>query len=146
MTTRLWLAFAACNPSACSHCVHVEPANCCADEMGMGKTIQAISLIMTHRTDDPSKLPPVISAEAAAGNVGVSARAVVKKVLDPSRPKLRLGGAPPRQEGQGGSSAVQAEASSATHAASSPPVEAAQLQDVHADGRFPGLLPFLLVR
>ena len=71
----------------------------------MGKTIQAISLIMTHRTDDPAKLPPVIPAAAASGNVGISARAVVRKVLDPSRPKLRLGGARPRQAEEDGSGA-----------------------------------------
>ena len=102
----------------------------------MGKTIQAISLIMTHRTDDASKLPPIISAAAAAGNVGVSARAVVRKVLDPSRPKLRLGGGPPRQDEQGGSSAAQTEAEAPIEAElpSDPPVEAAQPQDVHADG------------
>ena len=69
----------------------------------MGKTIQAISLIMTHRTEDPAKLPPVIPAAAASANVGVSARAVVRKVLDPSRPKLRLGGARPLQAEEGGS-------------------------------------------
>jgi hypothetical protein len=133
-------------PAGRLHCSRLNFVICCADEMGMGKTIQAISLIMTHRTDDPSKLPPIISAEAAAGNVGVSARAVVRKVLDPSRPKLRLGGAPPRQEEQGGSSAAQAEAASAAEAAAVRPAEAAQPQDAPADGRSPGVLPDLLVR
>ena len=134
MTLRvdLWRACCWYQPlwDACT-CGSIISAISFADEMGMGKTIQAISLIMTHRTDDTSKLPPIISAAAAAGNVGVSARAVVRKVLDPSRPKLRLGGAPQRQEEQGGSSAAQAEA------AFVPSVEAAQPQDAHPDGSFP---------
>ena len=34
---------------------------CC--RMGMGKTLQAISLIATHRTDDNSQLPRLTPAE-----------------------------------------------------------------------------------
>ncbi|CAL5226040.1 g8852 [Coccomyxa viridis] len=52
-----------------------------ADEMGMGKTLQAIALIVTHRTDDMSKLPPVITTE------------VLKKLIQaagPKRPKLAM--------------------------------------------------------
>ena len=116
-----------------------------ADEMGMGKTIQAISLIMTHRTDDPAKLPPVIPAAAASANVGVSARAVVRKVLDPSRPKLRLGGARPPQAEEGGSgSAAQAEAPLAADAVDdaggvaavddAAPTVAEEPHSAHADG------------
>lgn len=53
---------------------------------------QAISLIITHRTDDPAKLPPVISAAAAAaGCTGIVPHAAKAKNLDPARPKLRLG-------------------------------------------------------
>ena len=49
-------------------------------------TLQAISLIVTHRTDDMSKLPPVIPNEAP------KARAKADK--SGPRPRLRLLGAP----------------------------------------------------
>ncbi len=111
----------------------------------MGKTIQAISLIMTHRTDDPAKLPAVIPAAAASANVGVSARAVVRKVLDPSRPKLRLGGARQPQAEEGGSGGTaQAEvtlaadaaddAGGAEVAADAAPILADEPHSAHADG------------
>lgn len=49
-------------------------------------------MIITHRTDDPAKLPPVISAAAAAAAcTSVVPYAVKAKTLDPARPKLRLG-------------------------------------------------------
>ncbi len=108
----------------------------------MGKTIQAISLIMTHRTDDPAKLPPVIPAAVASANVGVSARAVVRKVLDPSRPKLRLGGARPPQAEEGGSDgAARADvmpaaddAGGVAAADDAAPMVAEEPHSAHADG------------
>lgn len=64
-----------------------------ADEMGMGKTIQAISLIVTHRSDDMAR--PVRSNAAPAQRQQEQAA---------QRPKLRLGGAaaskPPQQQQQ----------------------------------------------
>ena len=59
-----------------------------ADEMGMGKTIQAISVIVTHRTDDMSRLPPVTPAAGTAPRKSAAAAA---------RPRLALPGAPPRE-------------------------------------------------
>ncbi|BDA51349.1 probable ATP-dependent helicase rhp16 [Coccomyxa sp. Obi] len=52
-----------------------------ADEMGMGKTLQAITLIVTHRTDDMSKLPPVQPPDQAAKP---------KQAAAAPRPKLAL--------------------------------------------------------
>ena len=52
-----------------------------ADEMGMGKTIQAVSLIVTHSSDGPAAAQPL----APAKSVPAAAAAA------PSRPKLRLG-------------------------------------------------------
>ncbi|DBA87235.1 hypothetical protein WJX77_012520 [Trebouxia sp. C0004] len=52
-----------------------------ADEMGMGKTIQAISVIVTHRTDDMSKLPPRLPINAPKPR---------SKPAQANRPKLRL--------------------------------------------------------
>ncbi|KAK9828076.1 hypothetical protein WJX81_000538 [Elliptochloris bilobata] len=60
-----------------------------ADEMGMGKTIQAISVIVTHRTDDMSRLPPVTPAAGAAPCASAAAAL---------RPRLALPGAPPRED------------------------------------------------
>ncbi|KAL0027325.1 hypothetical protein WJX79_000283 [Trebouxia sp. C0005] len=57
-----------------------------ADEMGMGKTIQAISVIVTHRTDDMSKLPPRLPINAPKPR---------SKPAQTDRPKLRLN--PPAQ-------------------------------------------------
>lgn len=51
---------------------------------GMGKTIQAISLIVAHRSDDPAALPPSRPA-ATIAHLPKSAQA--------ARPRLRLGGA-----------------------------------------------------
>eukprot|EP00891_Asterochloris_glomerata_P007270 jgi/Astpho2/7270/e_gw1.00113.3.1_t len=48
-----------------------------ADEMGMGKTLQAISLIATHRTDDNSKLPRLTPAEGGPNGVYCRATLVV---------------------------------------------------------------------
>lgn len=52
-----------------------------ADEMGMGKTIQAISVIVTHRTDDMSKLPPRLPINPPKPR---------SKPAQTNRPKLRL--------------------------------------------------------
>eukprot|EP00884_Botryococcus_braunii_P002146 jgi/Botrbrau1/11932/Bobra.341_1s0001.2 len=57
-----------------------------ADEMGMGKTIQAISLIVTHRTDDMSILP----------KTGVTKAQKTVISSDTKRFSLRLPGAPER--------------------------------------------------
>jgi hypothetical protein len=61
-------------------------ARCCA---GMGKTIQAISLIVTHRSDD---FAPLQRSAAVAPTQRQQQAA--------PRPKLRLGAAPPKQEQQ----------------------------------------------
>ena len=58
----------------------------CCCRMGMGKTLQAISLIATHRTDDNSKLPRLTPAE------GVQPLRQRK----PDVLKLKLPGAPSR--------------------------------------------------
>lgn len=52
-----------------------------ADEMGMGKTIQAVSLIVTHSSDGPTAAEPL----APAKSVPAAAAAALP------RPKLRLG-------------------------------------------------------
>ena len=71
--------------------------------LSWGILAQAISLIITHRTDDPSKLPPVISVVAAAAAcTGIVPRAVKAKNLDPARPKLRLGAAAARNRNSEG--------------------------------------------
>lgn len=60
-----------------------------ADEMGMGKTIQAVSLIVTHSSDGPISAQPIASAKS------VPAAAVAA----PQRPKLRLAHAKSAPEG-----------------------------------------------
>lgn len=55
-----------------------------ADEMGMGKTIQAISLIVTHRSDDMARI------ELPAGTAVNASNEDVKPKI-----KLRVAGAPP---------------------------------------------------
>ncbi|KAK9813234.1 hypothetical protein WJX72_011166 [[Myrmecia] bisecta] len=85
-----------------------------ADEMGMGKTIQAISVIVTHRTDDMRSLPPIKPATLTPAAPS----------RQNSRPKLKLAGAPGRSAGEttrvtleaGGSCALRESAASDTAA------------------------------
>ena len=52
------------------------------------RDLQAISVILTHRTDDNSKLPQLVSADDAKGKA--------KTGKETRRPKLRLQNAPPK--------------------------------------------------
>mmetsp|Transcript_12990 Transcript_12990/g.39320 ORF Transcript_12990/g.39320 Transcript_12990/m.39320 type:complete len:1245 (-) Transcript_12990:283-4017(-) len=60
-----------------------------ADEMGMGKTIQAVSLIVTHTSDGPITAQPIASAKSVPAAT----------VAAPQRPKLRLAHAKSAPEG-----------------------------------------------
>ena len=57
---------------------------------GSLRNLQAISVILTHRTDDNSKLPQLVSADDAKGK-GTTAK-------ETKRPKLRLQNAPPKPD------------------------------------------------
>jgi len=74
---------------------------------------QAISVIVTHRTDDMARLPPVAGGGAAPVRAGAAG---------PARPRLALPGAPPR-----GSHAPQPDQASgaAADAPAAPPQAAA---------------------
>lgn len=63
-------------------------------DAGMGKTIQAISLIVTHRNDDFAPVQRAAAAEPAK-----------QQQQDAPRPKLRLGAAPPKPHIHDGDSA-----------------------------------------
>lgn len=60
-----------------------------ADEMGMGKTIQAISLILAHRRDGE------LSTGAECRRVGAEGPEAAASQAGPARPRLRLRGVAP---------------------------------------------------
>jgi hypothetical protein len=55
--------------------------------------LQAISLIVAHRSDDVSTLPPEADPAAAAFGLPAPAAAAGRSEV---RPRIRLAGAPPR--------------------------------------------------
>ncbi|KAG1677040.1 hypothetical protein FOA52_001209 [Chlamydomonas sp. UWO 241] len=89
-----------------------------ADEMGMGKTIQAIALIVTHRSDD---MAPAFDADASARmGAARAATAAAAQAAAAPRPRIALaavGGGVGSGGGGGGGGASAAGAAGASGAA-----------------------------